>query len=478
MSQSAIANFAAVEELPARLRLGVLLNGTLFGSLVLLICLAAIPYGTSHPWWKALFICFVLLATIAAVIEVMLNGARRIEGVRLILPLAVLILFAFLQTVSLPRAAIAGLSVPAWNAISADPHQTRFVALQLIAVSLVILLVFRYANSERRVKVLIHVILAVAVSSAIYGILRQTVQRDTGFVLPMLRPGSGYGQFINKNHFAYLMEMAFGVGLGLIVFGGVKRQHATVYVALLLPIWTALVLSNSRGGILAMIGQLVIAALMVSYFKRSSTLDDSLLSRTTRSIPMRIGLVSALVVALGVGVIWVGGDRLLSNFEAVGGEFSSDPIASSGGVTRNDIWRATLKTIGNHPVFGVGLGGYWIAVTEHHHASGTMTPQEAHNDYLELLASSGIIGFAIGVWFAVVAFKLIRNNLRAGNRARNAVCFAAVIGLSGALMHSFFDFGLHLMANAIVFAVLLSLATMTAQRNIGRENIDLNGASK
>jgi len=137
-----------------------------------------------------------------------------------------------------------------------------------------------------------------------------------------------------------------------------------------------------------------------------------------------------------------------------------------------------LKTIGNHPVFGVGLGGYWIAVTEHHHASGTMTPQEAHNDYLELLASSGIIGFAIGVWFAVVAFKLIRNNLRAGNRARNAVCFAAVIGLSGALMHSFFDFGLHLMANAIVFAVLLSLATMTAQRNIGRENIDLNGASK
>ena len=478
MSQSAVVDFVAVEELPARLRLGVLLNAAIFGSLLLLICASAIPYGTSHPWWKALFICFVSLATIAAVIEVMLNGALRIEGGRLILPIAVLILFAFLQTVSLPRAAIAGLSVPAWNAISADPHQTRFVALQLLAVSLVILLVFRYANSERRVRVLIHVILAVAVSSAIYGILRQTVQRDTGFVLPMLRPGSGYGQFINKNHFAYLMEMAFGVGLGLIAFGGVKRQHATVYVALLLPIWTALVLSNSRGGILAMIGQLVIAALMVSYFKRSSTLDDSLLSRTTRSIPMRIGLVSALVVALGVGAIWVGGDRLLSNFEAVGGEFSSDPIASSGGVTRNDIWRATVKTIGNHPVFGVGLGGYWIAVTEHHHASGTMTPQEAHNDYLELLASGGIIGFAIGVWFAVVAFKLIRNNLRAGNRARNAVCLGAVIGLSGALMHSFFDFGLHLMANAIVFAVLLSLATRTAERNIRRENIDLNGASK
>ena len=478
MSQSAVVDFVAVEELPARLRLGVLLNGALFGSLLLLICAAAVPYGTSHPWWKALFICFVLLATIVAVIEVMLNGARRIEGVRLVLPIAVLILFALLQTISLPGAAIAGLSVPAWNAISADPYQTRFVALQLIALSLVILLVFRYANTESRVRLLVHVILGVAVSSAIYGILRQTVQRDTGFVLPMLRPGSGYGQFINKNHFAYFMEMAFGLGLGLIAFGGVKRQHATVYVAVLLPIWTALVLSNSRGGILAMIGQLVIAALLVSYFKRSSTRDDSLLSRATRSIPMRIALVLALVIALGVGVIWIGGDRLLSNFEAVGGEFSSEPVASSGGVTRNDIWRATLRTIADHPVFGVGLGGYWIAVTEHHNASGTMTPQEAHNDYLELLASGGLVGLAIGAWFAAAAFKLVRYNLSSASRPRSAVCFAAVVGLSGALLHSFFDFGLHLMANAIVFAVLLSLATMKAQRNIVRENVDLSGGSK
>ena len=477
MSQSAVVDFVALEELPVRLRLGVILDRALFGSLLLLICLAPIPYGTSHPWWKALFICFVLIATIFAVIEFMLNDARRIEGLSLILPVVVLIVFAFLQTISWPASAIAGLSVPAWNAISADPYQTRFVVLQLIALSLVILLVYRYANTDSRMKVLIHVILGIAVVSAIYGILRQTVQRETGFVLPMLRPGSGYGQFINKNHFAYLMEMAFGLGLGLIAFRGVKRQHAMLYIALLLPIWTALVLSNSRGGILAMIGQLVIAALMVSYFK--NTLDDSLLFRATRSFPMRVGLVLALVIALAVGVVWVGGDRLLSNFEAVSGEFSNDPVvASSTGVTRNEIWRATVRTIGAHPVVGVGFGGYWIAVTEHHNASGTMTPQQAHNDYLELLASGGIVGLAIGAWFAVGAFKLVRANLRTASRPRNAVCFAAVIGLSGALLHSFFDFGLHLMANATVFAVLLALAAMTGHRNLMCENVDLNCGSK
>jgi hypothetical protein len=95
-----------------------------------------------------------------------------------------------------------------------------------------------------------------------------------------------------------------------------------------------------------------------------------------------------------------------------------------------------------------------------------------------LLASGGLVGLAIGAWFAVVTFKLVHRNLRSASRSRNAVCFAAVVGLSGAMLHSFFDFGLHLMANAIVFAVLLALATMTVQRSGVHENVDLNGGSK
>jgi O-antigen ligase len=226
-----------------------------------------------------------------------------------------------------------------------------------------------------------------------------------------------------------------------------------------------------------MILQLVIAVLMLSYFKWTTT-ENAFLVRASRSVAIRIALIMVLIVALGLGIIWVGGDRLLSNFEAVSGEFSSDPIVSSGGVTRNEIWRATLKTITDHPVVGVGFGGYWIAVTAHHNASGTMTPQEAHNDYLELLASGGLVGFAIAIWFFVIALRMIRSNLHTASRTRKALCLASVVGLSGALLHSFFDFGLHLMANALVFCVLLALATMSARRSAMIENIDLNGRNK
>lgn len=469
MSDVAAVSFVRVDELPVRLRIAALLDGALFGSLLLLLCLSAIPYGTSHPWWRALFVCFVLAATIFAVVEMSLSGATRLEGGRMVLPVFILAGFAFFQTISLPNAgAVSGLSGPIWNAISADPYQTRFVALQFIALALVLLLVYRYASTQRRMFVLLHVVIGVAVVSAIYGILRQTVQRETGFFLPLLKPGGGYGQFINKNHFAFLMEMAFGVGVGLLASGGVRRQHGMLYVAALLPIWTALVLSNSRGGILAMIGQLVIATLLISYLSKHRERNESWLFRTTRSTAVRVALVLVLVLGLAFGTIWVGGDRLVANFEAVGGEFRRD-VDSSAGVTRTDIWRATLRAFAAHPFLGSGFGGYGVAITAHHDASGTMTPQEAHNDYLELLASGGIVGLAIGVWFVVVAFGLTRANLRRTNRARRAMCVGAILGISGVALHSFFDFGLHMLSNAFVFAVLITVATARINAEVSRE---------
>ena len=424
--------------------------------------LAAVPYGTSQPWWKALFVCLIFAMTIIAVIEWLLTGSR-VQGTAVVLPVMAMAALAFLQTISLPaKSSEVVLSIPLWNAISADPHQTRFFALQLVALGLWLLLLYRFGGTERRIRVLVHVIIAVAVISALFGIIRQTVQTQTGFGLPLLRPAAGYAQFINRNHFGFMMEMAFGLGLGLLLGGGVKRKHAMIYVALLLPIWTALVLSNSRGAILAMIVQLVVTGLLISTVNGRSREHDPILLRMTRSAGLRVTLLVVLVLGAALGAVWVGGDRLLSSVETIGRELNSNALPAEEGVTRNEIWRATLRMFMAHPILGVGLGGYWIAITAHHDASGTMTPQEAHNDYLELLASGGLIGFAIGVWFVVVVISAARKSLRdigPEERFRRGAWFGAVVGMSGVAFHSLFDFGLHLMSNALLLAALLMIAT-------------------
>jgi O-antigen ligase len=332
--------------------------------------------------------------------------------------------------------------------------------LQLAALILLAAMLYRYANTEVRRRTLINIIIGVAVVSALYGILRQSTQHSVGFGLPLLKPDQGYGQFINRNHFAFLMEMGFGLALGIILGGGVKRDQGLIYLGALLPIWSGLVLSNSRGGILAMLAQMVSAALLFTFVgKPTFTRHESTAARLVRSVPARAAMLLVLVVSVAVGTLWLGGDRLATKLEQANQEF--DPVAAElrQNARRNQIWRATWRMFTAHPIAGVGLGGYWMAIPAFHDASGMLTPQEAHNDYLELLASGGLIGLAVGIWFVVLLYRRIRENLRATNRFRSAACFGAALGLWGVAVHSLVDFGLHTFANALVFTSLIVIAT-------------------
>ena len=429
-----------------------MLNTTIFGALVALIIITPIPYGTVEPWWKAAFVCAIFAICILAILNALLSRNDRIAGISILLPMLALCALAFIQTISLGSRTQADLHV--WNAISADPYQTRFFALQILALTAFLALLYRYASTERRIRVLVYTVLAVAVASAIFGILRQSTQQQTGFILPLLKQNQGYGQFINKNHFAYLMEMAFGLGLGIILGGGVKRDRLMIYVALLLPIWTALVLANSRGGVLAMLTQIICAVLLLI------SLRDYELPKVAHSVAFKTLLLVVLIAGVLCGTFWVGGDRLATNFEATTSEFKGNTTRE--GASRNEIWRATLKMFAAHPILGVGLGGYWIGITAYHDASGLMTPQEAHNDYLELLSSGGVIGFALGVWFLVNVIRKTRENLLVDSGYMRAVRFGAILGIAGVAGHSLVDFGLHILGNAVVFMILIMIATTSA----------------
>ena len=257
------------------------------------------------------------------------------------------------------------------------------------------------------------------------------------------------------------MEMALGLILGVVLGCGVRRDQALIYFAALLPIWIGLVLCGSRGGLVAMLAQVIVAALLFGAVvrKKNSNEPRSRASSILRSLPVRAMLILVLASAVAFGTVWLGGDRLAVKIEALHAEFNPDISDLRLGVSRNEVWKATWKLFLAHPVLGVGMGGYWAAIPAFHNASGTMTPQEAHNDYLELLASGGLVGLALGLWFAVVVCKRTRENLRSPDRFRRAACFGAAIGLAGVAVHSLVDFGLHTIVNALVFTTLIVIAT-------------------
>jgi O-antigen ligase len=457
-AELAVDNPASLQHRVARV-----LASIVFNSLLGLIVLTAIPYGTADPWWKALFVCVVSALTILWLIEGLLSDSWIREGWALVPPIAALVFLAFFQTLSFGHSGAqpGGLTLPAWYALSADPFQTRFFAAQLLSLLLTGVFLFRYVSTEGRLRTLINVVIVLCVASSIFGIIRQTTQHKLGFGLPLLPFEGGYGQFINRNHFAFLMEMGLGLALGMIFGGARTRELKVIYVAALIPLWTALVLSGSRGALVAMMAQVVAAVLLAGSVLRrgDSVKSSSRLLRVSESLPVRAALLVVLICGVGLGTLWMGGDRLASRIEFSAAEFGPEITGLRQGVGRKDIWQVSWKIFAAHPILGAGMGAYWVAVPNFHDASGTMKPQEAHNDYLELLASGGIIGMAIGLWFAVVVVRRTRHTLQSPNLFRRAACFGATIGIVGVAVHSLVDFGLHMIVNALVFTTLIVIAT-------------------
>jgi O-antigen ligase len=206
---------------------------------------------------------------------------------------------------------------------------------------------------------------------------------------------------------------------------------------------------------LAMLAQLIAVAVLFNFAVPAATASGRTLKllRVTRLLPVRIILLVLLLIGVVAGTLWIGGDRLVSRLDE--SRTGRHPSA----VSRNEIWAATWKLFKAHPIAGSGMGGYWIAITTYHQASGTMVPQEAHNDYLELLASGGVIAAGLGVWFFVMFCKQARTNLLSLDSFRRAACFAALLGIAGVAVHSLFDFGLHKLGNALIFMALVVIAT-------------------
>ena len=435
------------------------LDRVIYVSLLTTIVLTAIPYGTVQPWWISVFDCVVFVIAILGVIEVLISKRWPLD-LLFVAPLLGLILFAAIQ--SLPLFSGPGPIHPP-TSISADPYSTGLFAIHLLALTLVLLLLRRYTSSKARLRRLIYVVIAVGVGSALFGIVRQSLQQTPGFLLPALPMASrSFGQFINRNHFALLLEMSLGLTLGLIVVGLRHRGQLIVFLPIGALLWVALIYSNSRGGILASLSEVLFLGVLLDPIRRFTEQGDDAGWRRFQNVAgglaMRVLLMGCLVGLFAYGVGWVGGEPVVNNFQNAGTDFSQQEMENNTNTSRKEIWSATWQMIKAHPLAGSGFSAYWIGITRYHHASGEITPQQAHNDYLELMASGGLIGCALVGWFAVLFVKKARQSLRSPDPVCRAACLGALAGIFGVAIHSFVDFGLHITINTLLFCTLIVIA--------------------
>ena len=62
-------------------------------------------------------------------------------------------------------------------------------------------------------------------------------------------------------------------------------------------------------------------------------------------------------------------------------------------------------------------------------------------------------------------------NMSSSDPFRRACCFGAMIGTFGVLVHSFVDFGLHILVNAMIFVVLIVIGSAKIEPPVSESRV-------
>ncbi len=279
--------------------------------------------------------------------------------------------------------------------------------------------------------------------TAVFGILQHlTFNGKLYWFREMRYGGIPFGPYVNRNHFAGLMGLLIPVGLAPLLAGKVRRERwLLIGLFSVLPIG-ALFLTASRGGIVSFLVEVIFLGLLVAF------------QRSGRK-PVLLG--GAVLVAAVLLVSWLGVEQAMQRFS------SMQPLEVTSS-KRNAMVLDSWHIFQDYPLMGSGLGTLQSVFPRYDTMYDAKIVNHAHNDYVEALAETGILGGLFCLWFLWVLLSTGMRRLLWPENAAAALQTGGFIGCIGFLVHSVVDFNLHIPANALLFFLLAYLATSEFQR--------------
>lgn len=258
------------------------------------------------------------------------------------------------------------------------------------------------------------------------------------------REGVIYGPYVNHSHFAGLMEMMVPFALVMAASRMVRGGKRTLLAFAAAFMAGTVLMSRSLGGLVAIACQ-VIAFILITRKERSSSRFD------TRKM---LGIVALVVLTLGF-LAWLDQGRSLDRVMGL-----HDPKYSASAASRFAIAKDSLHMFTGRPILGWGLGTFSLVYPKYQSFYSIFLVNHAHDDYLEALTETGLVGFTAVVWFIVLLYRTsLRKITDWPNEPRAGIRLAALVACTGILVHSLSDFNLHIPGNAALFFVLSWVAT-------------------
>jgi len=340
-------------------------------------------------------------------------------------------------------------------AVSVDPVGTKRA---LVALAPCIAIAFASSLLSRRSLLRVLGALAVlATFEALIGLFQLGFRGASSvFVLEYAGHSRASGTFVNKNHYATLLAMV----LPLLIF------RAAGQFSFFTHRHNASALSNTWWGVAAAF----VAAALVASLSRAGVLAGGIAAAIAivfcsiqqRSRSRRVLAVVLALVALAIGLAAITGLGQLLRSVLNGG-------LGDGASARAIMNAHTWTGISEFFPLGAGLGSYSIAFQRFQTPQLLGFIEYAHNDYLQLIFETGLVGIVILVLLvaaAGVSARAIWTEHVKGERLSPAL--ACFVGAMAFAIHAWFDFPSHIPATAIIATLLFAASMNSALVAVGR----------
>jgi len=463
-------------------------NNSLFVVLLLLVYLLPWPHGGERLWQYLFFAMsfFILLAVYC--LKNSYSPQRPFAGLRPVktplLLLSAWLVYGLLQSLPLPLVLLELLN-PAvlknavyLNELNADktthtlsiaPGVSLAETLKHASYVAVFILSLLLLNTRQRILQLLNVLFASSAIIALYSVINVATKGAYSFIesIPPWTTDwsmAGHGSFSYQNHYASFLTMTIPLGFALMYeniqrsnkslnnnIGRTKQQHLlnfvlsinAVYLVAMLIMISALITTSSRGGNSIFIVSVLLSALAVLYQQRGK--KQQRLSRLKKSAYTFTALSIMLLALFLTGIT----DSLTNRLAKQG-------FTPNG---RDVMHYTAVAIIKDYPLFGSGAGTY--PIVQHQYKSpklgNTAMSKRAHNDYLELLANQGIIGFTVFAVVILMLYSRLFMNLKMQANALYGIQVGCFCSSTAILLHSLVDFNFHLPVNTVYFFLILAI---------------------
>ena len=413
---------------PTRLQVGSLVSRLLMGLCALFI-FSVLSFGAVEPWSIVVLEIGASLFFLFWATGQVWSGRLKIRPNPLYGPI---LLFAL----------IVGLQI-ALN-LSAYRYGSLESSILYLAYAMIFFVSVQSLGSESTSKIIVWIFVVFGFVLAVFAIIQDFTGNGKIYWLRSTHGGWIFGPYVNHDHYAGLMEMLVPfpliASLGRLVTGG--KRALVAFAAIVMA--GSIALSQSRAGTASFLIEVAFLFAMIWKWQKRK-----------HRLVIVLGTLCLLIFAF---VLWAGTAAMWQRFAQVQEWMRVAMVKDS------------LKMFSHKPLLGWGFGTFPTVYPQFRSFYTNLFVNAAHNDYVQVLTETGLVGFLIVIWFVVSIYRSGLQGLSHWNDNWNQMLrLAALVGCTGILVHSFADFNLQIPANALFFYFLCAVATANSSQRKSAE---------